>query len=213
MCYDNEAGNHPDMYFSYSFTIEDPKGREMKWFTHRSSPIMSKQHDYVIQWKHFPRYCPFEWEIHRWPVNSTQKGQWCGPLLLSLICAWTNSWAICRYASAPGISYSLPTGLCGLKRAVMSPLRILRPCGIVSFGIIIGLYLITHEFKAIYSRSLLCRFRGDNFVCYSYHHRIYIKLFHAYLFQPLACSESSMKTVLFKMCLIHGLSCLLRKKV
>ena len=120
---------------------------------------------------------------------------------------------IFRYASAPGISYSLPTSLCGLKRAVMSPPRIPRPCGIVSFGIIIGLYLITHEFKAIYSRSLLCKFKGDNFVCYSYHHRIYIKLFHAYLFQPLACSESSMKTVLFKMCLIYGLSCLLRKKV
>ena len=69
---------------------------------------------------------------------------------------------ICCCASAPGISYSRPTGLRGLKRAVMSPPRILRPCGILGFGIIIGLYLITHEFNAIYSRSLLCGFKGKD---------------------------------------------------
>ena len=26
------------------------------------------------------------------PVNSPHKGQWCGALMFSLICAWTNGW-------------------------------------------------------------------------------------------------------------------------
>ena len=30
--------------------------------------------DDVIKWKHFPRYCPFVWGIHRSPVNSSHKG-------------------------------------------------------------------------------------------------------------------------------------------
>ena len=29
----------------------------------------------------------------RSPVNSPHKGQWCGALKFSLICAWTNGWA------------------------------------------------------------------------------------------------------------------------
>ena len=49
-------------------------------------------HDDVIKWKHFLRYLPFVLGIHRWPVNSPQKGQWCGALVLSLICAWINGW-------------------------------------------------------------------------------------------------------------------------
>ena len=32
-------------------------------------------HDDVIKWKHFPRYWPFVWGIHRSPVNSPNKGQ------------------------------------------------------------------------------------------------------------------------------------------
>ena len=47
-------------------------------------------HDEVIQWKHFPRYWPFVWGIHRSPVNSPHKGQWA--LMFSLICAWINGW-------------------------------------------------------------------------------------------------------------------------
>ena len=35
-------------------------------------------HDDVIKWKHFPRYWPFVRGIHRSPVNSPHKGQWCG---------------------------------------------------------------------------------------------------------------------------------------
>ena len=49
-------------------------------------------HDDVIKWKHFPRYWPFVGGIHRSPVNSLHKGQWCGALMFSLICAWINSW-------------------------------------------------------------------------------------------------------------------------
>ena len=30
-------------------------------------------HDDVIKWKHFPRYWPFVWEIHRSPVDSPHK--------------------------------------------------------------------------------------------------------------------------------------------
>ena len=49
-------------------------------------------HDDVTKWKHFPRYWPFVRRIHRWSVNSPHKGQWCGGLMFSLICAWTNGW-------------------------------------------------------------------------------------------------------------------------
>ena len=45
-------------------------------------------HDDVIKWKHFPRYWPFVWGIHRSPVNSPHKGQWRGALMFSLICVW-----------------------------------------------------------------------------------------------------------------------------
>ena len=44
-------------------------------------------HDDVIKWKHFSRYWPFLWGIHRPPVNSPHKGQWRGTLMFSLICA------------------------------------------------------------------------------------------------------------------------------
>ena len=44
-------------------------------------------HDDVIKWKHFPRYWPFVRGIHRSPVKSPHKGQWCGALMFSLIYA------------------------------------------------------------------------------------------------------------------------------
>ena len=47
-------------------------------------------HDDIIKWKYFPRYWPFVWGIHRWPVNSPHKGQWRGALMFSLICAWIH---------------------------------------------------------------------------------------------------------------------------
>ena len=49
-------------------------------------------HDDVIKWKHFPRYWPFVWGIHRSPVNSPHEGQWHGALMFSLICTWINGW-------------------------------------------------------------------------------------------------------------------------
>ena len=36
-------------------------------------------------------YWPFVQWIHRSPVNSLHKGQWCGALMFSLICTWINS--------------------------------------------------------------------------------------------------------------------------
>ena len=50
----------------------------------------NRHHDDVIKWKHFPRYWPFVRGIHRSPVNSPHKGQWCGALMFSLICVWIN---------------------------------------------------------------------------------------------------------------------------
>ena len=49
-------------------------------------------YDDVMKWKHFPRYWPFVWGIHRSPVNSPHKGQWREALMFSLICAWINNW-------------------------------------------------------------------------------------------------------------------------
>ena len=56
------------------------------------------QHDDVITWKHFPRYWPFVRGIHRFPVNSSHKGQWRGALIFSLICVWINDWVNNREA-------------------------------------------------------------------------------------------------------------------
>ena len=55
-------------------------------------------HDDVIKWKHFPRYWPLVRWIHRSPVDSLHNGLWRGDLMFSLICAWTNGWAIKRGA-------------------------------------------------------------------------------------------------------------------
>ena len=53
---------------------------------------VSTLHDDVIKWKHFPRYWPSVRRIHRSPVNSPHKGQWCGALMFSLICTGINGW-------------------------------------------------------------------------------------------------------------------------
>ena len=55
-------------------------------------------HDDVIKWKHFSCYWPFVRGIHRWPVNSPHKGQRCGALMFSLICAWISDWVNNREA-------------------------------------------------------------------------------------------------------------------
>ena len=61
-------------------------------FQHKGPVIQIQYHDDVIKWKHFPRYWPFVWGIHRLPVNSPHKGQWRGTLMFSLICTWINDW-------------------------------------------------------------------------------------------------------------------------
>ena len=56
--------------------------------------LQCPSHDDFIKCKHFPRYWRFVRGIHWWPVNSPQKGQWCGALMFCLICycAWINAW-------------------------------------------------------------------------------------------------------------------------
>ena len=41
----------------------------------------------------FLRYWPFVRGIHRSPVDSPHKGQWCGALVFSLISTWKIGWA------------------------------------------------------------------------------------------------------------------------
>ena len=57
-----------------------------KWFSWISK---SSTHDYVINWKHFPRYWPVVLGIYQSPVNSPHKGQWRRALIFSIVCAWT----------------------------------------------------------------------------------------------------------------------------
>ena len=55
-------------------------------------------HDDVIEWKHLSNYWLFLRGIHWSQMNSLvtsefpHKGQWCGALMSSLICPWTNCW-------------------------------------------------------------------------------------------------------------------------
>ena len=63
-----------------------------------SSTVFTIYHYDVIKCKRFPRYWPFVRGIHRSPVNSPQKGQWCGALIFSLICVWINGWVNNREA-------------------------------------------------------------------------------------------------------------------
>ena len=59
---------------------------------------ISRVHDDVIKWKHYPRYWPFMRGIHRSLVNSPHKGQWRAALMFSLICVWINGWVNNREA-------------------------------------------------------------------------------------------------------------------
>ena len=53
-------------------------------------------------WRHqmeaFSALLAFVRGIHRSPVNSPHKEQWCGALMFSLICTWINSWVNNREA-------------------------------------------------------------------------------------------------------------------
>ena len=61
-------------------------------------PHHVSHYDDVMKWKHFPRYWPFVWGIHRSPVNSPHKGQWRGALMFSMICTRMNAWVNNRKA-------------------------------------------------------------------------------------------------------------------
>ena len=58
---------------------------------------------YLCAWCHqmetFSALLAFVRGIHRSPVKSPHKGQWCRALMFSLICALTNDWAYNRDAS------------------------------------------------------------------------------------------------------------------
>ena len=82
----------------YHFTFTEA----VLWFPH--------VHDDIIKWKHFPRYWSFVQGIHRSPMNSPHKGQWCGVLLYSLNCALN------RCLSKHSWGWWFETPLCSLSR-------------------------------------------------------------------------------------------------
>ena len=55
-------------------------------------------HIFITWWRHqmeiFSALLTLCEGIHWSPVDSPHKGQWLGALMFSLICTWTNSWAI-----------------------------------------------------------------------------------------------------------------------
>ena len=55
-------------------------------------------YDDDIKLKHFPRYWPFVWGIHRSRVSSPHKGQRHGALMFSLTCALIDGWENIREA-------------------------------------------------------------------------------------------------------------------
>ena len=85
--------------FAVSTVNESCGCLELCAFTHSVNYLKYiSTHDDVIKWKHFPHYWPFVRGIHRSSVISPHKGQWCGALMLSLICAWINGWVNNREA-------------------------------------------------------------------------------------------------------------------
>ena len=48
-------------------------------------------HDNVIKWKHFPRYWPFVWRIHRFRWIPRTKDQWRGASICDRINFWVNN--------------------------------------------------------------------------------------------------------------------------
>ena len=68
--------------------------RKTDWLfllSHALTSIHLCLHDHVIKWKHFPRYWPFVWGIHRAPMNSASKGMWRGALIFFFF-FWSAPW-------------------------------------------------------------------------------------------------------------------------
>ena len=103
MTSENRSGSRPLVHYAsgqqrwrYIFPVQGRNiSSQMPTLT---PPIRFSKHDDVIKWKHFPRYWPFVRGIHRSPVNSPQKGQWRGALMLILICTRINGWVNNREA-------------------------------------------------------------------------------------------------------------------
>ena len=75
----------------YNLLIHNKTRQYKAWATFMGCTLR-EWHDDVIKWKHFLRYWPFARGIYWSPVNCPHKGQWCGALMFSLICAWINGW-------------------------------------------------------------------------------------------------------------------------
>ena len=84
-------------FWHYGHVIIIKWRQEISWWY--DMRVARAYHDDVIEWKHFPRYWPFVYGIHRSLVNSPHKDQWRGAWIFSLICAWTNVWVINRDAN------------------------------------------------------------------------------------------------------------------
>ena len=78
-------------YFSYICWQVDDIWRYIRdaWVTQFN--VLSRPHNDVIKWKHFPRYWYFVRGIHRSLVNSPHKGQWRGAFLIGWINSWVNN--------------------------------------------------------------------------------------------------------------------------
>ena len=70
------------LMWSLDNSVSLPLENTLKQSLHRlvKEPV-TRKHDDVIKWKHFPRHWPFVRGIHRSPVNSPPKGQWRGVFL------------------------------------------------------------------------------------------------------------------------------------
>ena len=118
---------------------------------------LSKIHDDVIRWKHFPRYWPFVRGLHRSPVNSPYKDQWRGALMFSLICACTNDWVnnrdagnLRRHRAHLNVTVMSLQNLLSFRSARVSklfPRRLQYPCARKSI-----LFKVSRRFKIGWNR-------------------------------------------------------------
>ena len=81
---------HKDIYHSRIIDVKTPLYRVTNSKTCNNLMTHCIFYDDIIKWKYFPRHWPFVRGIHRSPVNSPHKDQWCGALTFSLVWAWTN---------------------------------------------------------------------------------------------------------------------------
>ena len=84
-----QLASHWQFEDTHNFEIININERIMAWHLAHNPP----PHNDVVKWKHFPRYWPFVWGIHRSPVNSPHKGQWRRSSMFPLISIWINGWA------------------------------------------------------------------------------------------------------------------------